>query len=672
MARTGLPRVYRKTDDRGRPVDPPKRAELEDGRWWLAEAGSRECAEQIRTVLERNYQAQTTLRADMTTSWRLYDNTPIAGLTPKLYRPKVPTARMRRIPWNLVKSVCDTYVAMITDETPKVSFSTSGGNRTLQRKAKLCEKFVAGVLYDNMFDGRTNQACVLDSAIFPFGGVKVYADWTNPKKPRIQIDRVRAWEDYTNEHDAVYGDPQSKMLASWVDKYALADEFQDKADEIIKTVSDQLQGGGGGMAEAYGHDGMSTMALLIESWHLPRVPGKDGSKDGRHVLSVGGVVLVDEPWYRKSYGLKYLYRRRPVAGIWGQSFPIELAPLQVAIAKTLHNVDLTISRGVPHLLIPEGSEINTNAIDDRPGSMIRFTGAPPEWAQWAPLGPDVVNYLNLQWQRGFEMLGISQNLAASEAPSQFRSGEAQKVYAQIQQQRFEPCYREYQQWYVDVVKEILAVAKEIADEFPNYEVSAAGGKQMMSAVRYLDAHLEEDEFVLKLLPTNKLADDPAAQLDYVQNAMNAGMMTQEVGQRLIDSPDTAEYNAYEFARYDYVMTSVDKMLDDGDEVAPDPEAIGPDFLMQAIELVSKAYTKACIDDVDPKRRLLLLQFRDVMKGWVPPPPPPAPPMGPPGAPPPGAPPPPGMPPGAPPPMSAMVGHDLMKQEAGQAAAAIGG
>lgn len=668
----GMPRVYRKTDDRGRPVDPPARQELEDGRWWLAPKDSTECAEQIRTVLERNYQAQTTLRADMTTSWRLYDNTPIAGLTPKLYRPKVPTARMRRIPWNLVKSVADTYVAMITDETPKITLATSGGNRTLQRKAKMTQRFVDGVLYDNRFDGRINQACVLDSALFPFGGVKVYADWTNPKKPRIQIDRTRAWEDYTNEHDAVYGDPQSKMLGTWVDKYALADEFHDKAKEILHTVASMFQGGGGGMAEAYGHDGMSGMALLIESWHLPRIAGKDGSKDGRHVLSVGNVVLVDEPWYRKSYGLKYLYRRRPVAGIWAQSFPMELAPLQVAIAKTLHNVDLTITRGVPHLMVPEGSDINTNAIDDRPGSMIRFTGQMPEWSQWAPLGPDVVNYLNLQWQRGFEMLGISQNLAASEAPSQFRSGEAQKVYAQIQQQRFEPCYKEYQQWYVDVVEEILAVAKEIADEFPDFEVHAPNGKQMMAAVKYIEAHLEPNEYVLKLLPTNKLADDPAAQLEYVENSTNAGFMTQEVGQRLLDSPDVAEYNAYAFARYDYVMTSVDKILDEGKEVAPDPEAIGPDYLMQAIEMVSQAYTKACLDDVEPKRRMLLLQFREVMKGWIPPPPPPPDPNmpmpGAPGMPPPGPPP----PPGAPPPVAAMVQHGLAHQQAANTVASMGG
>jgi hypothetical protein len=672
MARTGKPRVTRKTDDAGKPLPSEARSSLEDGRWWIIpESEPRDLAEQIRTVLERNWRRQDTLRMDMTTSWRLYENTPIAGLTPMLYRPKIPTARQRRIPWNLVKSAVDTYVALICHETPKVSFVTSGGDRTLQRRAMLCEKFVAGVLYDNHFTDLAIQT-VRHSALFTSGIIKVYADKSNPKKPRIAIERVMPWEDYTNELDAVYGDPRTKQVASWCDRYALMDEYPDHADDIRRTLGNAFKTGG--MMDAYSFDGQENMVLAIESWHLPHIPGKPsegGSGEGRHVLSVGGVTLLDEPWYRGNFGLVHLYRLPPIQGIWAQSLALELAPIQVEIAKTLHNLGLYLSRSVPHAWVEEGSEVNTNAWDDRVMSINRYRGQMPQYSPWAPNIESAMEYLNTQWQRGFEMIGVSQNLAASEKPSGLNSGKAQLVYADIQQQRFDPCYKQFQQFYIRLARMILEVAKELSDEYPDFEIRTTGSKNMMTAVKYLDAHLEEDKYTLELLPTNALADDPAARLAYVQNAMNSGLMEQTVGQRLLEMPDVEQYNRLTFARSDYIESLVDTALDEGEEETLDPEAVGAAFAPQAIELLEQHYAKACLDNVEMRRRMILLKYRDTLKSYLAPPiAPPAPgaPPGPGGPPPPGGPAPPGAPPTG---IPAQVQSALQGQVASQTAANLG-
>ena len=654
---------------------------LEDGRWWLVPSDNPDLlASRINTVLERNYKTQEFLRTEMATSWRLYENTPIAGLTPRLYRPRTPSARLNRVSWNLVKSVVDTYVALIVKETPKVSFVTSGGNRTLQRRAEMAEKFVTGVLYENRFGARLDQQCVRDCAVFGSGIVKVYACYDNPKKPCIKIDRMRAWEDHTDSVDAAYGDPMCKQFTSWVDKFALAEQYPDHSQKILTANTDAFMDGGTDSSYGLGAN-QDDKCVLIESWHLPTIPGsKDdgGSGDGRHVLSIGPVILVDEPWARADFGLCYLYRQRPIQGIWGQSLPVELAPLQVEIAKLLHNISLAMKRAVGHWLVEQNSEVNTNAMDDRPGSIWKYTGVKPEYQVFQTVAPEVFEHLNTMWQRGFESVGISVNMAASERPSGLDTGKAQLVYADIQQQRFVPCYREYQQFYVDIARAIMACAREIQRDYPDFEVSVSDGKSMMQAVKWIDAAMGDDEFTLELVPTNKLADDPAAQLEYVQNAINANLMDIDTGKRMLgtENADIAEYNSYEFAPYDYVMTSVDKMLDDGVYVPPDPNL--EDYLPTAIVHVGKAYLKAIIDQVPEKNRLLLIQWIKQAKSYLAPPAPPpgAPPPGPPGAMPPGPPPPgalppgPGGPPGASP-IAGLVQRDLAHQQAAQTAQQMG-
>jgi hypothetical protein len=359
---------------------------------------------------------------------------------------------------------------------------------------------------------------------------------------------------------------------------------------------------------------------------------------------------------------------------------MELAPLQVDIGRTLHTVSRAVKLAQPHIFVENNSEVNTNAVDDRTMSIIKYTGLKPEFVAPTPFAPELLEYLEKTWQRGFESVGISVNMAASERPSGLDTGKAQMVYADIQQQRFIPCYREYQQFFVQVARTIIEVAREIQRDYPDFEVSTIDGKSMMSSVKWVDASMDDEEFTLELVPTNKLSDDPAAQLAYVQNAMNSGLMDADTGKRMLgtENADLAEYNSYEFSHYDYVMTSIDKMLDHGEYEAPDPTL--EDYLPQAITLAQKAYFKAKIDAVEEDRLMMLLKWVQACKDYLAPPAPPPAPPGPPGAeagpPPPGGPmPPPGPggppPPGGPPGMGPMVQQDLMRKEASQTASQLG-
>jgi len=646
----------------GRGGDARAVAQLQDGRWWAAE-DEMTLATRIRTVLERIHAQQSFLRTEYAQSWRLYENTPIAGLTPRLYRPRTSGGRVSKISWNLVKSVVDTYVSLITDERPKVTFLTAGGNRTLQRRAKKLEKFIDGVLYENEFYELVDQI-VRDSAIFGRGVIKVYASYDNPKKPCIKIERMFAYDDHTDEQDAVYGDPQSKQFIYWVDKYALAEKYEDKAAEILRTNTDVFLDGG---AE-YAIGGQNNFAVVVESWHLPTVPGtkeEGGTEDGRHVISVGDVVLEDEPWSRADFGLVTLYRQKPIQGIWAQSLPTELAPLQVEIAKYLWNISLAQRRAVGHWLVENGSDISTSVIDDRVGSIFRFTGTKPFYEAPAMTTPsDVYSHLNTLWQRGFEVVGISANMAASERPAGLNSGKAQLVYADIQQKRFQPSYRQYQQFFLRLARTIIRVAREIEEKTGDaaWGVTAIGKREFTNTIKWADAKLEEEQFRLQMFATNKLEGEPAARFEIIQEMINSGWIDQPTGKRLMDLPDLEQEESYEFAPYNFVTSQLDKILDDDVYAAPDP-MLG-DFLPKAIEIGAKYYLKARLDGVEEKTLAMVVKWIDVCKSYVAPPANDAngtaPPAG--GAPPPGAPPPGGpQAPGSP--LQQQVQSDMMRREA---------
>jgi hypothetical protein len=138
-------------------------------------------------------------------------------------------------------------------------------------------------------------------------------------------------------------------------------------------------------------------------------------------------------------------------------------------------------------------------------------------------------------------------------------------------------------------------AAEIAEEHPDFEVRAPG--KMMEAVKWGEVHLREEEYVLQMYPTNKLADDPAARLSQVQEMLNAGMLAPDDGRRLLDMPDIESINSYEQASYDNTMEAARRIIEDG-------QYFGPVYQMDlkdAIKRMQQVYLKARFDQVSPKK-----------------------------------------------------------------------
>ena len=614
-----------------------------ESRWWAEESRR---AERLVDVAGHCYRALEQTRLAMATQARMYSNMPIIGLTPKLYRHRAPTSKMNRLTYNLVKSVIDTYVSLITKDRPKVTFVTSGGDWSLQQKAKLLEKFVTGIFYENDLNEIAPQV-VRDSGIWGMGVVKCYLNEDGPR-PEIKIERIFPHELLVDDQDAFYGDPQSIYHYRYIDRYALIEKYPDHA-EALKTA------GTTGFTDSANQGTETGTQLLdqiicVEGWHLPSY---SGAGDGRHSIAAGKVLLEDEEYDRDYFPFAMLYRQKPLHGIWAQGIADELSPLQIAISWLTQNIQRSQRLAVGHWMIEENSRINTNAINDVVASIIRFAGVKPEYIAYQPVSSDVYAYRDKLISNGYEIIGVSQMSAASQKPPGLNSGKAMLVYADVQSQRFQPCYREYQNWHIDLAHQIVHLAREAEEKYPGFKVKATGSKQMMKVVKWADANLEDEEFTLELYPTNQLADDPAAKLQVVQDMINAGLIDPAAGKRLLDMPDLESLESFENASYDNVMRAYDNIVEDGYYFGPEPYM----NLQESIRIMQMCYLKARLDNVPPMRLELIQRWIEEAVGNLPAPPP-APP-----APAPGAAPPPGTAAG----LEAHTAMDVQRQLAHQAA-----
>jgi hypothetical protein len=587
-----------------------------DARWWL-DTNEDDRADIIQDVAGQLWRALEPTRTEMFRWGNLYENMPMSWLSGRMYRRQQVASTVPMLSLNVAKSVVDTYVALLTKDQPKISFVTDGGDWDLQEKAKLLEKFTAGVMTAaDLYD--LAQQVAFDSAKFPFGAVKIYAqEGEDDEPPKIAIDRVLPWELLIGDFDSVYGNPKEFYHLRWVDRLALQEEYPDFAADLEAVSGKQFfDGQSGGYQDVTSQD----VVVVVEAYHLPRT---EGGKGGRATITCGDVILSDAPYLHSFSPFLLMHRQTPTTGIYGISLLKELAPIQLGINCLLRDIQRAQQLIVGHWLVGNGSTINTGAINDKIGGVIRYTGQTPVYYAPPQVAQEVYAHLDRLYSRAFEIVGISQMSAQAQKPPGLNSGKAMLVYADVQSQRFEPCYKLYQKFFLSAARQILALARDISKDHPGYEVKAIG-KASMSVIKASDALLADHEFDLKLYPTNAFADDPAARLEQVQDMLAAQLIDPATAKRLMDMPDLDSEADMENASYNLVMSIVDRMLKDGKYIPPepfmqlsDPADGGPG----AITLVQRLYLKAKLGEVPEKRLELLRRWMTQAQGILSPPPP---------------------------------------------------
>jgi hypothetical protein len=624
-------------------------AKARDQRWWT-DAHEEDRAECIRKCASQIWEDQTASRQEMLRAARLYGSIPLLGLAPKLYRRQAISTRRSKLALNVIKSVNDTYVAMITDEQPRVTFQTTGADWTLQQRAQRLEQFNDGILFDTDFYDLATQLH-LDVGLFGVAFLKPHIEWNgwdeprndndekDREQPRIVYERTHAWRLLRDDREWYSGKGRTQYELNYVDMLGLMEEFPDRAADIAvaRGAKDFDEWGDASVSFA---DVEAEDVCVIEAWHTARTKQ---SGDGYHVIMVGDTILFEESWNETEMPHEALYRLRPAfGGIWGESLAAELEGIQFEINVLLQKIQRAhhlLAAG--HWLVENGSDIATGTIDNQIGSIIRYRGIPPELKVVESVAPDVYAQLDRLYNRAFEIVGVAQMEAQGQAPPQLKSGEALLRYSQIVSKRFQPPSRLYQHFVVRLARRNIALARQIAEVYPDYALKATGPK-MMADVKWADVELEEYQFLIKPYATNELAEEPSGKLEILQGLANSGYVPSkaDVARMFAGHLDLESYTSFIDATYDWTMMVIESIVNKGEYIEPEP-FLTKSQMIDAISRFQGAYFQAIGKKVPEERLRMLGDWMVAATEMVnsgalklpePPPPPPPPGMA---APPPG-------------------------------------
>lgn len=475
---------------------------------------------------------------------------------------------------NVIKSCTDSVAAEIATARPKPEFVTTDGDYRLQKKAELLTQYMDGVFYDNKVYTDHGPDIFKDAALFGTGALAVINDGERIKYERTLIDEI-----YVDEYDGLYRKPKSLMHVRRVFRDTLKERFQDdpKALQAIDDAPDASQLGSN-----------TDMIMVAEAWYLPsklsakaKAAKQAKSKDGKSVSGVSGGryavclenydLFTDE--YTKDYFPFVFFRwnnRR--TGFLGQGLAEELVPLQLEIARTLTAIQRGMRLTGLRIFLEEGSQVNPNHLDEDGSKGVpitKYVGTPPVTATWAANSPEIYQYLENLYRKAFEITGVSNQMAFAQKPAGITAAKALETLNDNQSKRFKEVGDRYEQFYLELAELTIDQSRDLYESNTDLSIKTITDG-FLAEVKWKDVDMDNDRFKMKAFPVNMFSDSPAARLQQITAAMEAGWLTQERAEQLLEMvPDFKSEVSLKTASLQRVSKDLDSIKHEGKYNPPD-------------------------------------------------------------------------------------------------------
>lgn len=522
-------------------------------RWWLE--NDSDVASHMWSVYEQVLQADSARLLRMAEHARLYGNRNMLGLAPGSYDAQ--RAGGEILKYNLVRSVVDTICAKAGRQRPRGQYLTDDGKWKEQQKAKQLNRATYGEFYRAKFY-RQLPKIVRDAELFGTGIVKVMAD-TNRL---VLIERTFPWELFVDASDAWYGTPRTLYQRKAIDRDVLAEMFPKNKREIEMCTT-------AAPTDLVGTASVSSRLEVVEAWHLP---SSKKAEDGRHVIAIKDVTLLDEKWTRESFPFAFFHYSEAVAAFWGDSVVDDIKSQQFELNLTLEKKQEMIALNVPRTYVSRNAKISHNTMSDVPGEVIEYSGLQPP-IHVAPVGlpPELLAHEQSTKSDAYEIAGISQSSATSQKPDGVVAAVAIREVNDIETERFALVSRGVEQFAMDVTTLVVETMQEIAREDGAYKMVAIDVRGRAAAALDLKSlDLDTESYVLQVYPTGLLPTRPEARMQRVMELVEGGIMDSTQAAIALDYPDVDAIMRSKLAPYELVDKSIDAMLEKGTAVMPEP------------------------------------------------------------------------------------------------------
>ena len=564
-------------------------SEINGSRWWLANKNNlyQELFAYV-TALDSRQQYRET---DNIRYARLYGNYDQVGLGAYNYsRIESSYNTTNRVTLNVIQSLIDTVVSKITKNKPKATFLTSGGDFSLQSKAKKLTKFVEGIYSYTDFYAKASMA-FQDACIFGSGCIKIYIEDGQIKTERVIIDEIKV-----DDVESYYGKPRQMHQCKYIEKSVLKAMFPDFELQIDSASYPD--------SESYGQSATAKdMIKVIESWHLPSGPK---SKDGKHTICISSATLFEEDYDKNYYPFVFFrWGLRPV-GFFGQGLAEQLQGIQLEINKLLRTIQVSMHLvSVPKLLVEASSKIVSSHLNNRIGGVIKYAGTPPVYAPLGGIPAELFAHLDRLYQRAYEISGISQLAAQSLKPAGLDSGKALREYNDLETERFMAVAKRYENTFMEAAEIMIDMARDLYLAEGDFKVKAKDGK-FVETISWEDVNMDKDKYLMQAYPTSALANSPAARLADITDLIAAGFISKEDALKLLDFPDLESTMNLLNADANNLERLIESMMDKGEYFPPEPYQ----NLENAIRKTQQAYLMYKYQGAPEDRLELLRQYME--------------------------------------------------------------
>ncbi len=535
-----------------------------------------------------------------------------------------------RLPYNVARGAADTLVSKVAKHRPLPQVLTTRGNWTQQKRARKMSQFIEGQFYHQRIFEQKAQYLVRDAAVFGRGLLKIWAEGKT-----VMTERTHPWELHTDEWDSRYGDPRNLYHLRTVDRGVLIERFgRDEDGEYDEDICRDIEAAGeldDSRNENHVYDTTVDRTHFVEAWHLPSGPD---AKDGRHVIAILGRTLLDEPWDRHYFPFAMLGYSSPISGYWPQGLVEQLEGFQFEINMMAEKVSESHSTiGGCIVAIPNNSGITDTHLINGVGWGLRHNpGAAPTFFNPEPVHPATYQRLRDLPQEALADVGLSQMSAQSTKPAGIDSGIGLQTLDDIETERFVIFGRAYEAWCLDIARQFVDCASEIAKNEGEYavDVPLKGG---MLSLKWADVSI--DDFSLKVFNTSLLPQQPAARLERLQALFDAGVVDRAVFLRELDAPELSAEMDMETADKLLIDETLEVMLECENPEDPDSYFMPNPYCdilwsgKRAQQRLNKAQSDGCDEaNLDLLRRYINeAKLLDARMNPPPPAPPPPMPMG---------------------------------------------
>lgn len=532
----------------------------------------------------------------------------------------------------------DSLASKLALSQPRPKITPGSRRFKAKRRAKMLQRWVDGLWRVND-TARLLDDQLHDALIYRAGVIKVVA-----KHNKVAHERRRPWDILTDPREETLSAIRSLFEIAAIDREVLAAQeyvegsrMRDKILDISAPPEEDEatpKNGGGAFLD---------QVKVVEAWRLPPCPGEKG----RHVMAVGNILLVDEPWEWDCFPFSILAWGRDPERMMGQSLVQRGMGVQSMINRHCETVDRAFARLVPKYAVSRNSGVDASVINDEVGQVVEYdiAGGPPTVLSPGPISPDFLNYTEMLASRWHAVTGVSQMDARSEADPTLESGKSKLVQADINSTRFylqgkgreracvklaelsirtadmlcECAHEEHEMEEGEEMSPMSDVGMSIISAYEQDEPEddereeehpldvPASRDSWREKIPYKVAKMDRKEYAVEVFPVSSLSQSIAGRMEEVAQLEAAGHITdKQQARELLDIPVLNDFQDLASARREAAEREIDRCLD-GEQGIP-TTYWGPDGLAYAIDRATNELALSGLEEAPDEVLDLLRTF----------------------------------------------------------------